>query len=327
MSDVTVHPVPPPEAGEPTSIGAPSDGGGRRRLRGRRGAQLAVISALLLGAAGAIGLLALTRHDRVRVPTVVGRDGATAARLIRGAGLKVRLQQLRSPKPSGLVVGQAPGPRARADKHSTVVLRVSTGPGLTTIPRVRGQSPAGAEQALRAAGLTFAERRQPASVPAGQVASLTPPATSQVSRGTEVTVVVSSGPDRVEVPRVLGLREAAAQRRVARAGFQVVIVREESSQPAGQVIAQRPQAGKRRRRGAAARIVVAAAPPPVSVPSVSGLDLESAVTTLSGLGLRIEFRDRAPGRGQRAGTILTQDPPARSSVPRGGTITLTVAGR
>jgi beta-lactam-binding protein with PASTA domain len=63
------------------------------------------------------------------------------------------------------------------------------------------------------------------------------------------------------------------------------------------------------------------------VPSVSGLDLESAVTTLSGLGLRIEFRDRAPSRGQRAGTVLTQDPPARASIARGATVTLTVVQR
>nr|MDQ6915049.1 PASTA domain-containing protein [Actinomycetota bacterium] len=67
--------------------------------------------------------------------------------------------------------------------------------------------------------------------------------------------------------------------------------------------------------------------PQVSVPDVTGLDLESAVTTLSGLGLRIAFRDRRATGGERTDTIATQAPPARSQLARGATVTLTVTKR
>jgi serine/threonine-protein kinase len=207
-----------------------------------------------------------------------------------------------------------------------VVLRISRGPGLTTVPDVRRQAPASAQAVLRGAGLAFAVARRPSpTVPAGRVAGVAPAVDSQVTRGSQVTLVISSGPDRT--PKVLGLRESEAERRLSAAGLRVVIVRQESAQPAGQVIAQRPQAGRRRPRAGTARIVVAARPPRVTVPAVAGLDLEAAATTLSGLGLRIEFRDRAARRGQRRDTVLAQDPPARSRLNRGGTVTLTVARR
>jgi eukaryotic-like serine/threonine-protein kinase len=332
MSDVTVQPIPPPEAGDGALVeeaprpAPPAPGGPRRSVR-RRMALVAGLVALALAGAAAVYFLAL-RHDQVRVPGVVGRDQATAARLTAGAGLRVRIERVRSERPSGLVVSQSPAPRAQADKHSTVVLRLSAGPGLVAVPDLRGQAPASAEQALRDAGLTFALTRQPSTaVPAGQVASSSPAPGSQAGRGSPVTLAISTGPASVRTPNVVGQREAAAQARVARAGFQVVIVRQESSQPAGQVIAQRPLAGQRRKKGTAVQVVVAAAPPQVSVADVTGLDLESAVTTLSGMGLRIEFRDRRAGRGERTDTVATQDPPAHSSIAKGATVTLTVTKR
>ena len=115
---------------------------------------------------------------------MVGRDQATAARLAEEAGFRVRVERVQSSQPSGLVVGQSPGPRARADKHSTVVLKLSAGPASTSVPQLQRQSPPAAEQALREAGLTFTVVRRPSTaVPAGQVASVSPPALSQIPRG------------------------------------------------------------------------------------------------------------------------------------------------
>jgi serine/threonine-protein kinase len=332
MSDVTVQPIPPPEAGdgavvEEATRPAPPAPDGPRRSGRRRAGLIAAFVALALAGAAAAYFLAL-RHDQVRVPGVVGRDQATAARLTAGAGLRVRIERARSARPSGLVISQSPAPRAQADEHSTVVLRLSTGPGLVAVPDVRRQPPAGAEQALRDAGLTFGLTRRPSTtVPAGLVASSSPAPGSQAARGSSITLAISTGPTSAATPNVLGQHEAAAQARLARAGFRVVIVRQESSQAAGQAIAQRPLAGRRRKKGTVVQVVVASAPPRVSVPDVTGLDLESAVTTLSGLGLRIEFRDRRAGRGERTDTVATQDPPAHSSIAKGATVTLTVTKR
>jgi serine/threonine-protein kinase len=333
MSDVTVQPIPPAEAGdgastveEPSRPAASPEGPGRRGFPWRRVLVAAVVALALAGAAAAA--FVLLRPEQVRVPGVVGRDQATAARLVTEAGLRVRVTKVRSDQPSGMVIAQSPRPRAQADKRSTVVLRLSSGPGLTALPDVRRQPPGSAEQALRDAGLTFSLSRQASTtVPAGQVAATSPPASSEVSRGARVTLAISTGPATVHLPSLIGQREVAAQQRLVRAGLQVVVVRQESSQPAGQVIAQRPQAGKAAKKGTTAQIVVATAPPRVSVPDVTGLDLENAVTTISGLGLRIEFRDRRAGRGERTDTIVSQDPPARPQIAKGATVRLTVTKR
>jgi serine/threonine-protein kinase len=350
MSDVSAHPIPPPEAGDgataapngaaaaepvaapdapalaPPAETAPAPPAAPRRSRGRAATILAV--AVLVAGAAAAALLVVGRHAQVAVPSVVGRDQATAARLAEEAGFRVRVERVQSSQPSGLVVGQSPRPRARADKHSTVVLKLSAGPASTSVPQLQRQSPPAAEQALREAGLTFTVVRRPSTaVPAGQVASVSPPALSQIPRGAQVTLAVSTGPARVRMPSLIGQREAAAQQRLARAGFQLIVVRQESSQPAGQVIAQQPPARAAQRRGATAQITVATAPPRVSVPDVTALDLESSVTTLSGLGLQIAFRDRTARAGQRPDTIVSQDPPARTQLTRGGIVTLTVLRR
>ena len=48
------------------------------------------------------------------------------------------------------------------------------------------------------------------TVPAGRVISQSPTAGTQVTQGSAVTLVVSSGPPQVAVPNVVGLTQAAA---------------------------------------------------------------------------------------------------------------------
>jgi len=60
--------------------------------------------AFLIALAAAFVLL---RPEQVRVPGVVGRDQATAARLVTAAGLRVRVTKVRSDQPSGVVIGSA----------------------------------------------------------------------------------------------------------------------------------------------------------------------------------------------------------------------------
>jgi serine/threonine-protein kinase len=277
-----------------------------------------------LGAA-AILIFVFGRSAHVRVPVVVGRDQATAARLVEAAGLRPRVEHVQSTVPAGLVVAEVPRPGKRVTKHAIVTLRLSSGPGMTSIPAVLRERPAQAEQALAQAALTYTLTRQhSATVAAGLVTGSLPSPFSQVSRGTRVTLIVSSGPAQASTPKVVGSAEAAAQATLTRAGFQVVIVREQSAGTAGTVTSQDPAAGTRVKRGTSARIVVAVAPPQVTLPDVTGDDLESAVTSLSRVGVTIEFTNRALRKGETADKVVSQQPSGGSTVAGGSTVTLTV---
>ena len=90
------------------------------------------------------------------------------------------------------------------------------GPGATaTVPSVQGRTQAEAVSAVRTAALdptvseTFSEK-----VPKGVVISADPIPGSNVSRGADVALVVSKGPERYAVPKVVGMTLAEARERI-----------------------------------------------------------------------------------------------------------------
>src|SRR6185295_424706 len=102
---------------------------------------------------------------------------------------------------AGQIVSQSPRGDTRADDGSTVVLRMSLGPTVVAVPDVKGQTRAAATRTLREAGLGVTIARGPSgSVPPGKVASTSPPASTQATRGSKVTVTLSTGPQRIKMP-------------------------------------------------------------------------------------------------------------------------------
>jgi beta-lactam-binding protein with PASTA domain len=77
---------------------------------------------------------------------------------------------------------------------------------------VVGLTQAAATSAITGANLALGTVTTAASttVPAGRVISQSPTAGTQVTQGSAVTLVVSSGPPQVAVPNVVGLTQAAA---------------------------------------------------------------------------------------------------------------------
>ena len=76
------------------------------------------------------------------------------------------------------------------------------------------------------------------------------PAGGSLRRGGTVRLVVSTGPDVVEVPDVRGLSVDAARRRLEDAGFRVRV----RSLRIGNVVLQQPGPGTERRRGSTVTI-------------------------------------------------------------------------
>jgi beta-lactam-binding protein with PASTA domain len=104
---------------------------------------------------------------------------------------------------------------------TAVVLTVSKGEDQVTIPNVVGQSADAAEQLLTSSfGLVVARAEEPNdTVPAGSVIRTDPGTDATVSKGSTVTLVVSTGPTQVAVPFVTGLTETQATQKLTEAGL------------------------------------------------------------------------------------------------------------
>jgi serine/threonine-protein kinase len=97
--------------------------------------------------------------------------------------------------------------------------------GVTTVPAVRGMSRADAAAELADNGLRVRRSDSPGrydnEVPAGRVVQQDPDPRTLVKRGSSVEIVLSRGPQRVEVPELAGKTLPAAQAALSGAGLAI----------------------------------------------------------------------------------------------------------
>lgn len=128
----------------------------------------------------------------------------------------------------------------------SVELSVSTGVVLTPVPDVSGMDYREAMLALQNAGFTVdVENATSESVPKDAVIRTSPAANEQISAGSPVYLVVSSGQEvsYTTVPNFVGLTEDAAITKIANAGLTYAGTESVSSDyDAGTVIGQSPAA-------------------------------------------------------------------------------------
>ena len=190
------------------------------------------------------------------------------------------------------------------------------------VPRVSGMSVATAEADLHAAGLTG----QPASrtqisnqVPKGEVIRTTPDAGTRISRGSQVTLIVSAGPRMLTMPQVTGQALAAAQAAVRQAGLVPGPVTKEPSStiPAGIVITTSPAAGASWPQPKPVQLTVSAGPP---LPDFRGQ--QKAVAEQWAQANGVNLNEVTVKSQQPAGTILRQSPGAGAIFSQGEVITI-----
>ncbi len=177
--------------------------------------------------------------------------------------------------PQGTVVWQDPPPGTSAPAGMRVTLVVSSGPPKIPVPDVAGLDGELAQRLVAAAGLTVSQVESvQAAAPPGIAMLTRPPASTVLSPGAPVTVVVSRGAPTISVPGLLGLSQADARTRLEVEGLQLGTV---ARRPLGQaplpqgreaagdaspgtVVAQRPAAGTLAAPGTVVDIVVARSP-------------------------------------------------------------------
>lgn len=283
-----------------------------------------LLAILLIG--GAIAAFALTRAETRTVADVTGADVASAARRLRNDGFKPVVERVRNERARDQVIGQDPQPGARLEVGSEVTLTVSDGPGTRAIPDVEGRTRAQARKTLRAAGFRVLERRAPSDdVPEGRVIRTVPVVGQEVAVGAPVTLVISSGPEQVQVPDLTGQDVADARETLESAGLTAEVTREESEdEEPGTVLRQTPRAGSTVDAGSAVALVVAEEPEQVQVPDVTGRDATEASSALAAAGLEANVEEVDVDRPSQDGVVQRQTPRPGTRIDRGRRVTITV---
>ena len=226
-------------------------------------------SALFLGRV----LFGNSTAEQVTVPALVGKTVTVAEQSLAAQGLKLGEQTpTASDQPKGTVLTQNPAAGSQLAKGQSVSVTVSAGRAQVQVPTLTGlASSDDARVALAEVQLVLGTVTQKDSgEPEGMVLSQSPSSGTTVNAGSKVNITVSNG--MVSVPNVVNQSEAQAQATLQNAGFNVQVVDQQSSQPAGTVLAQSPLANSKAKKSSTITITVAssasvsAAPPRANDP-------------------------------------------------------------
>jgi len=284
---------------------------------------------------------------RLAVPNVIGLQEPQAVQKLQTLGFKVEVKRVASTRPKGIVVDQEPVAGVTAVGGTTVTISVSSGAKPVVVPRVVGQTQGDAVQALTKVGLKPVLQNVPSDKPAGTVVGQKPAAGKEVDKGSKVTVNVSTGTGPptatttatttvgttttpaapVRVPRVAGLAQTPALRRLNTLGLRPTVVYVRSSQPANRVVSQSPARGTTLRRGSRVRVNVSTGPNPqpnASVPNVVGQDQAAAVQSLHDGGFKVAVLNRPTADQSKDGLVVEEQPHTGSSIPAGSQVTIFV---
>jgi eukaryotic-like serine/threonine-protein kinase len=200
---------------------------------------------------GMLVALTLAGTAPVVVPNFVGLTKSEAAQAMGAAGLILGTltSSYSATAAVDTVVLQEPAAGTSVAKGSAVALRVSAGKEPVAVPTVKGKKEADAKRILGKAGFRVKVRTKHSNTMKGVVIAQDPYGAKRRT-GTVVWITVSSGPDLVKVPKVIGMYPDDAAKVLRAAGLRVKEVSihgpidsDAGNADIGQVYRQTPKAG------------------------------------------------------------------------------------
>ena len=198
----------------------------------------------------------------------------------------------------------------------------------TSTPGVIGLSKAAAIEKIEAAGLEaeMGEKAYSETVQPGRVIGTDPGTGSRVLDGGTVTVVLSLGKERYDVPRTKGMTEDQAQDALLNThlSFGHSIGKYSENVSEGTVLGSDPKAGTTLRPDSAVDLIVSKGPRPIHLRDWTGQDADKAQTALEAKGLAVdrsteEYSDTVP-----EGDVISQTP-TTGTLYRGDSVRLVVS--
>ena len=316
-------PAPHPQRIQPTPSGATP--ARPRPRRSRRGPVLLVLVVVLTALVAYAGWwLGMGRYTST--PGIINLSVADARDKLEAAGLSlvVDREEFSETVPAGSVMGTDPQAGSRIVDGSTVEVVVSLGLERYAVPTLHGRTVSQAEEALVDASLALGEveERWHERVPEGRVIIASPPAGQEQRRDTPVDLLVSKGPEPIEIPDLAGEDADRAQSRLTRLGFEPRVTEEHSDTvDKGAVVSQSPDDGTGN-RGDRIRLVVSLGPVMVEVPDLTAMSVDDATEALREVGLQVEVDKTDLFVGLQH--VVGQDTEPGDSLPEGSVVTISI---
>src|SRR5271165_2843484 len=195
------------------------------------------------------------------------------------------------------------------------------------VPQVNGEPRAQAVAQITSAGLhPQVVMKNSSSVQKGYVIDTNPPNGNSIAKGGTVTVYVSSGAQKVQVPNVTGMQSAAAQQKLASVGLNNVTTQPDaqSTLPQGEVDHLSPQQGTLVDPNQQITLYISGGG--AAVQSVVGDAAPQAEQILTAQGFKVEavITPAPANQPVTAGTVWSQNPAANVVKPTGTTIQIFV---
>lgn len=257
------------------------------------------------------------------VPLLAGASLTDAESALKADGLKISTTTSFSDSvPKGHVIEASPVPGTEVKRGDSISVKVSQGEKLFPIPDIAGKPADEARTALTELGFVVTEDTEYSDdVPQGAVIrhEATGPA---LASGSPVTMIVSDGPEPIEIPRVVGQGKAQARKALEDAGFTVAVSQAHASKtPAGAIASQNPASGTGT-RGQKITIVESLGPDMVKVPDVFQKPEAEAKAALEAAGLKPSVQY---DRGKPVlGLVYQQSVAGGQEAERGSTVTINV---
>lgn len=266
----------------------------------------------------------------IEVPSVVGLDKDAATDKLKSAGFNnVKTEyEYSSDVPAGDVIRQTPEGNAKAKKDDAITIYISRGTEQVKMINVLGMTEQQARDALAGINVSVSSvsTQNSDTVPEGNVISQSISEGTFVNPGTAVTLVISGGSGKIDVPNVVGLDKDAATDTLNSAGFKVKTEYEYSNDvPAGNVIRQTPAGNSKAKKDDTVTIVVSRGTEQVKMISVLGMTEQQARDALAGINVNVssvnsDYSDNVP-----AGCVISQSISEGTFVNPGTSVTLTIS--
>lgn len=216
-------------------------------------AGVVVLIAAILGVTFATGLF--DKKD-IEVPDFKGMTIEEAEAKADDLGIKVEIgdYEFSSEYDQDEIMSQNPDEGEMVAKGDVVTVDISKGEDKGVVPNLIGKSESEAKEMIEQYGYKVGSVTEKESEKTkGTVLSQDPSAGSEVSSGSTINIVISDGKgkEKVEVPNLLGMSEAAAKKAIKNAGFKVGKVSEgvSSSYDEGEVMWQEYNSGTKLEKG------------------------------------------------------------------------------
>jgi beta-lactam-binding protein with PASTA domain len=197
----------------------------------------------------------------------------------------------------------------------------------TDSPQLVNMTRAQAEQKARTDGFTllYGDGSYSEQVAKDTVLTQDPAPDERIVRGGTITLTLSLGPERYPVPDVTGMELSAARGELEQVKLKLKEGEGKYSDtvPQGVVISTNPKADTSLKPGATVTVVVSKGRAPITVPDLSGKNINDARAQLQQLGLAAveQYKDSD----QPADTVIGQTPKAGSGVEKDAEVKLDVS--